>query len=60
MGGKSQKTSSEPWKDIQPYLLDTAETAGDLFARGNLAPDNVGLGTVTKQGLSSLAALGPE
>ena len=58
MGGKSQKTSSEPWKDIQPYLLDTAETAGDLFARGNLAPDNVGLGTVTKQGLSSLAALG--
>ncbi len=57
MGGKSQKTSSEPWKDIQPFLLDTAQTGADLFAKGNLAPDNVGLGDVTRQGLSDIAGL---
>ncbi len=54
---KKQKSSSEPWKDIQPYLLDTAEAGADLFAKGGLAPDPVGFGGVTRQGLSGIAGL---
>lgn len=57
MGGKKQKTSSEPWKDIQPFLLEGADYAQQLFQNGNLAPDNAGLGTVTRQGLSGIAGL---
>lgn len=57
MGGKKQKTTAEPWKDIQPFLLEGADYAQQLFQNGNLAPDNAGLGTVTRQGLSGIASL---
>ena len=58
LGGASKSSSkSEPWKEAQPYLVDTLEQAGSLFDSGNLAPDNVGLGTVTRQGLSGIAGL---
>ena len=56
-GATKSKSQSEPWKEAQPYLEDTLERAGQLFDNGNLSPNHVGLGGVTRQGLTDIGNL---
>lgn len=58
LGGNKTKSEQNPWGESVPYLTDTMEAANKLFEKGQLGGIDPGFGTVTKQGLSSLAALG--
>jgi len=56
---KKQKTSSvaEPWKEIQPYLLDTAAAGQGLFNSGQLAPKPFQSGATTRY-IQDMASMG--
>lgn len=60
MGSKSSTTKAEPWKEVQPFILDTAEAGAKLFEKGKLSPDNVGFGATSKDAQERLKALGRE